>query len=119
MEPQKRIRVVFYKTPAGNEPVRQWLKDLSAGEKKSIGEDIKMIELSWPVGLPRVRKIDADLWEVRSILPDRISRVFFTVWKQYMVLLHGFIKKAQKTPTEDLELARKRRNEVLRGGIPQ
>jgi len=93
-----------------------WLKELSQIKKKQIGEDIKMVEISWPVGLPRVRKMDTDLWEVRSKLPDRVCRVFFTVWKQYMVLLHGFIKKGQKTPMEDLELAKKRRNEVLRGG---
>ncbi len=118
MEPNKRIQVVFFRTPAGNEPVRQWLKDMPIGDKKQIGEDIKMIEFSWPVGLPHVRKLDADLWEVRSILPGRIARVIFTIWKQHMVLLHGFIKKNQKTPQDELELAKRRRDEVLKGGIP-
>lgn len=117
MESTKRINVVFYKSPAGNEPVRQWLKNLMLEEKKLIGEDIKMIEFSWPVGLPRVRKMDDNLWEVRTTLPNKISRVFFTVWKQYMVLLHSCIKKAQKTPVEDLDLAKKRRNEIMKGGI--
>jgi len=117
MEPKKKIAVVFYRTPAGNEPVRAWLKELPLAEKKAIGEDIKAVELNWPVGLPLVRKLEADLWEVRSILPGRISRVFFTVWKGFMVLLHGFIKKGQKTPQDDLDLARRRRNEVQRGGI--
>ena len=117
MEPAKKIRVVFFKSPAGNEPVREWLKSLPMEDKKAIGEDIKAVELNWPVGIPLVRKLDSDLWEVRSTLPGRIARILFTVWKGYMVLLHGFIKKSQKTPPDDLELAKKRRNDVHRGGI--
>lgn len=117
MASRKKIAVVFYRTPAGNEPVREWLKDLPQVDKKAIGEDIKAVELTWPVGLPLVRKIEADLWEVRSALPGTIARVFFTVWGSYMVLLHGFIKKSQKTPQTDLDLAKKRRNDILRGGI--
>ena len=115
--PQKRISVVFYRSSAGNEPVREWLKGLSFADKKAIGEDIKAVEIAWPIGLPLVRKLDSDLWEVRSQLAGRISRVFFTVWERYMVLLHGFIKKSQKTPPAELELARKRRNDVQAGGI--
>ena len=69
MASRKKIAVVFYRTPAGNEPVREWLKDLPQVDKKAIGEDIKAVELTWPVGLPLVRKIEADLWEVRSALP--------------------------------------------------
>jgi phage-related protein len=115
--PDKKIKVFFFKTPAGNEPVKDWLKALPSEDKKSIGEDIKVVEFSWPVGIPLVKKLDADLWEVRTHLPDKISRVFFTVWNGFMVLLHGIIKKSQKTPKEDLELAKKRRNTVLKGGI--
>ena len=117
MGPAKKISVVFYRTPSGNEPVRDWLKALPLDDKKAIGEDIRAVELSWPVGLPLVRKLDADLWEVRSRLLGRIARVLFTVWENSMVLLHGFIKKSQKTPQEDLDLAKKRRNDVHRGGI--
>jgi len=119
MAEEKNIKVVFYKTPSGNEPVRAWLKSLSSDEKKNIGEDIKAVEMAWPVGLPLVRKMDSDLWEVRTNLHTKISRVFFTVWKGFMVLLHGIIKKSQKTPHDDLELAKKRRNDVLRGGYDE
>jgi phage-related protein len=48
------------------------------------------------------------LWEVRSRLGDRIARVIFYVDGQTMVLLHGFIKKTQKTPRHELDLAMKR-----------
>ena len=53
-----------------------------------------------------------ELWEMRSHLSDGIARVLFTVIDADMVLLHGFIKKAQRTPREDLRTAQQRRNEV-------
>jgi phage-related protein len=118
MDPNKVIQAAFYRTAAaGNEPVRDWLKSLSAEDRKLIGEDIKAVEMRWPLGLPLVRKMEADLWEIRTVLPQRKSRVLFTLLGHSMVLLHGFIKKDQKTPKEDLELARKRRNEVHKGGL--
>ena len=117
MEPQKKITVVFYKTRAGNEPVRDWLKELPVGDKKSIGEDIKAVELNWPLGSPLVKKLESDLWEVRSTLPGGIARTFFTVWEGCMVLLHEFIKKTQKTPLDELTLTRKRCKDVHKGGI--
>jgi phage-related protein len=113
----KTLTVYFYKTPNGNEPVRDWLKQRTSEEKKAIGEDIKAVEFSWPVGYPQVIKLDKDLWEVRTNLPNGISRVFFTIWKKYMVLLHGIIKKTQKTPKQDLDHAKKQRDKVMAGGI--
>ncbi|MCL2809967.1 MAG: type II toxin-antitoxin system RelE/ParE family toxin [Treponema sp.] len=113
----KVLTVYFYKSPAGNEPVREWLKQRSSEEKKAIGEDIKAVEYTWPVGYPQVVKLDKDLWEVRTSLPNGISRIFFTIWEKYMVLIHSIIKKTQKTPPQDLDTAKKRRNRVLSGGI--
>jgi len=115
--PEKILTVHFYKTPSGNEPVREWLKLRTPEEKKAIGEDIKAVEYTWPVGYPQVVKMDKDLWEVRTDLPQGISRIFFTIWKKYMVLLHSIIKKTQKTPQQELVTAKKRRNQVMLGGI--
>ena len=99
-------------TQSGNEPVREWLRALETDYKKSIGEDIKLIQFRWPLGMPLVRKMENDLWEARSNLAHgNISRVFFTISGSQMVLLHGFIKKAQKTPKKEIELARRRKNE--------
>jgi len=103
-----RLKVVFYKSSSGKEPVREWLKSLPRNEKKIIGEDIKTVQYSWPIGLPIVRKLGAGLWEVRSFLENRTARLLFTVHNNLMVLLHGFIKKSQKTAKSDLELAKRR-----------
>jgi phage-related protein len=90
--------------------VREWLKGLEAEDRKVIGEDIKDVEFSWPIGMPLVGSLGRELWEVRSRLPrGRIARVVFCVEQGRMVLLHGFIKKTQKTPRHDLDLALKRR----------
>ncbi len=105
----KRVPARFYRTPSGREPVREWLRELAVADRKIIGEDIKDVEFSWPVGLPLVRSLSRGLWEVRSSITDgRIARVIFCVDQGQMFLLHGFIKKTQKTPQQDIDLALKR-----------
>ena len=58
--------------------------------------------------MPLIRKLEPGLWEVRTRLDDRIARVIVTVESNTMVLLHGLIKKSQKLPPQDLQLARQR-----------
>ena len=86
--------------------MREWLKGLDLADRKVIGEDVKDVEFSWPIGMPLVRPLGRELWEVRSSLAHgRIARVLFCVAGEEMVLLHAFIKKTQKTPMRDIELA--------------
>jgi len=86
---------------------------LDRDDRKVIGEDIKDVEFSWPIGLPLCRALSKGLWEVRSNLPNgRIARVLFCVQAGRMVLLHGFIKKTQKTPPGALEVALRRMKEI-------
>jgi phage-related protein len=109
----KRLPVAFYALPSEREPVREWLNALSDDDRKIIGEDIKFIEFGWPVGMPLCRALGGGLWEVRSQLTQgRISRVLFCVHGGRMVLLHAFIKKTQKTPDADLNLASKRKKDL-------
>jgi len=108
----KRLEVAFYCTDAGREPVREWLKKLSRDDRRSIGVDLKTVQFGWPLGMPLVRKLEPGIWEVRSSLDRRIARVLFTVVGETLVLLHGFVKKSQKTPLSDLEVARSRKAEL-------
>ena len=62
----KVITVKFYQSASGNEPVKEWLKTLCRDDKRIIGEDIKTVEYGWPLGMPLVRKLDKNLWEVRN-----------------------------------------------------
>jgi phage-related protein len=108
----KRLPAHFYRSNAGREPVREWLKSLEMEDRKVIGEDIKDVEFSWPIGLPLVRSLGKELWEVRSSLPrGRIARIIFCIANRRLVLLHGFIKKTQKIPQNEIDLALKRKKD--------
>lgn len=106
------LRVRFYRTGEGREPVRVWLKGLPAGERKTIGDDIRTLQFGWPLGMPLVRKLEDGVWEVRSGLKNRVARVLFTIDAGEAVLLHGFIKKSETTPAHDLRLARQRKAQL-------
>jgi len=106
----KRLPARFYRSDSGREPVREWLKSLDTEDRRIIGEDIKDVEFSWPIGMPLARSLGRGLWEVRSSLPHgRIARVLFCGEEGCMVLLHGFIKKTQKTPAQEIDLAIRRK----------
>lgn len=95
-------------------PVREWILGFSPEDKKIMGEDIKTVEFGWPIGMPRVRPIGNKLFEVRSGLTDGSdARIFFTIYKSTMVLLHSFLKTTKKTPQRDLRLARNRLKKFL------
>ena len=104
--------IFFYKTEAGNEPVKDWLKELNREDRKVIGDDLQTIQMGWTLGVigePLVKSFGGGLFELRSSLfSNRISRVFFCLHEAFIVLLHGFIKKTQKTPAAELDLAKTR-----------
>lgn len=103
----------FYKSNGGNEPVREWLKDLDEPDRHAIGQDLMRAQWRWPAGMPLCRPMGHGLWEIRTDLPsNRIARVLVCLHKGRLVALHGFIKKTQKTPDDELALAKKRQKEL-------
>ncbi|WEK29277.1 MAG: type II toxin-antitoxin system RelE/ParE family toxin [Candidatus Pseudomonas phytovorans] len=108
------LKARFFRTEAGNEPVREWLASLQRTDKYLIGTEIKTIQIGWPLGMPLVRKLENGLWEARINLTNRIARILFTVDGNTMILLHGFIKKSLKTPAPDLATARRRKTALER-----
>ncbi len=114
---RKILPAIFYRSAAGSETVRNWLKTLSKDDRRIVGQDIATVEFGWPVGMPACRSLTSrrGLWEVRSSLTgNRIARVLFFVSAGQMILLHSFIKKSQQTPDDDLDLAVKRKKEFDR-----
>jgi phage-related protein len=108
-----RIPLIFFRTAAGNEPVREWLKALPEDDRRAVGQDLERVQHRWPVGMPLARPLGKRLWEVRTHLPSRrIARVLFCFDDDVLVALHGFIKKTQKTPADDLNLALQRMKEL-------
>lgn len=114
MNQQPILDVRFFRTETGAEPVRDWLRTLSAAERKAIGGDIKTVQFGWPLGMPLVDHVEGGIWEVRTRLDSRIARTLFVTEGGLMILLHAFIKKQQKTPRPELDLAKERLKQLRR-----
>jgi phage-related protein len=113
--PPQKTPLVFFRTESGNEPVREWLKELPEAERHTVGKDLLRAQWRWPVGMPLCRPMGDGLWEIRTDLPTkRTARVLLCLYRRHLVALHGFIKKTRATPDEDLALARKRQKELER-----
>jgi phage-related protein len=109
----RKIELVFFVTLSGNQPALEWLRGLPSEDRHAIGQDLMRLQWRWPVGMPLCRNLGDGLWEVRSSLPSsRIARVICCAHDGSLVALHGFIKKSQKTPQADLELALQRKKEL-------
>jgi phage-related protein len=94
--------------------VRDWILELGKDDRVIVGKDILKVEFGWPIGMPSCRPLGSGLFEVRSDISDGcIGRVMFCIVKSEMVLLHGFVKKSQKAPAKDIELARSRQKEIM------
>lgn len=92
--------------------MRDWLKSLDPVERSIIGQDLMRVQFRWPVGMPLCRALGQGIWELRSDLPgNRTARMLFGFADRRLVALHGFMKKTQKTPKAEMELALKRMRE--------
>lgn len=108
----KKLPAAFYRTANGSEPVREWLRGPSPEDRKTIGQDIALVEYGWPVGMPTCRPLGAGLFGVRSDLARGAHRPRAVLADGWLVLRHGFVKKTQKTPASDLALGRSRQKDV-------
>jgi phage-related protein len=107
------IPVFFYRTSGGIEPVLDWLRSLPPEDRRVIGTELSTVQFGWPIRMPLCRPLGNGLWEVRSSLPSRrIARLLFFADDGRIGVVHGFIKKTQKTLPEDIALARKRMKEM-------
>jgi phage-related protein len=116
VEEPPKIPLVFFRTASGRELVREWLKEFDREDRLEIGADLQRVQYRWPLGMPLCRALGEGLWEVRTNLPSRTTaRVLICFHDETLYALHGFVKKTQKTPPDDLKLARNRMKEILNG----
>lgn len=105
--------LAFWRSVSGREPAREWLRQMDKRDRAVIGANLRTVQFGWPIGMPLVRKLGADIWEVRSSLPgNREARLLFAANDDQIVVLHAFIKKSQRTPPREIELAHKRLREM-------
>jgi len=113
-------QVVFYITRSGNKPVREFLDTLPVPDRAAVLRNLSLLqEFGLDVGAPLVRPIRGrrKLWELRVRATKGAIRVFyFAHTGRRFVLLHGFVKKSQKTPSKELNIAERRMLDVLERG---
>ena len=100
MERDHPLTTAFFQTEQGNQPCRDFILSLSRDDKREVGAKIFEVQKGFPLGLPLVRKMETDLWEIRVNITDGICRIFFTIAENIMILLHGFVKKISKNPAK-------------------
>ena len=102
--------IEFFATASGEEVVAGFLESLPRKHKAKAIWEIELLALQGTgLTLPYVRHIGGELWELRIKFGSDISRVFYFIpIKNRIVLLHGFVKKTDKTPSGEIDIARKR-----------
>lgn len=110
----KFFEVRFYQEASGKVPVLEWLKDFNKEDRKIIDRDIKYTQYTWPWKMPLIKPLGGGLMEIRIKLKNRQARIFYILHDGIIVLLHGFVKKTQKTPSNELEIAQKRAKQIKR-----
>jgi phage-related protein len=104
------IPAAFWTNDNGTEPALDWIKSLDRFDRHVIGNDLRILQIGWPVGMPLCRPMGKGLHEMRSDLPSGVTaRLLFCHHDGQLVILHGFIKKTGKTPKADLDRALKRK----------
>lgn len=111
-------RIEYFATDAGREPVREYIEALRAKEQAKIAWVLDLLaDLGTDLREPHVKKLTGrDFWELRIKVAGKAHRIFYVAWSgRTFVLLHAFLKKTQKTPQSQLQVA-EQRLAALRGG---
>jgi len=106
-------KVKVYETPNGDQPVEEFIKSLDKKAKLKIGRTLDLLEdFGLEGAYPHVKKLaGTSLWELRILGADSIRILYITVTGKVFLLLHGFKKKSQKTPSKEITIAQRRLNE--------
>jgi phage-related protein len=106
--------IEFYKTN-NHSPIEEWLDSIPITARTKIVRNLSLLEeLGLGIREPYVKPLGDKLYEIRAKDPNGIYRViYFAYTGQRFVMLHGFTKKTQKTPSKDLNIAKKRMKEII------
>lgn len=114
----EEFEIIFYDKPDGTEPAKDFILSLDDKMKAKV---LSLLELLSVNGSkfrePYSKHIVDGIFELRAKVGSNISRVFyFFVIGKKIIITNGFIKKTQKTPKSEIELAKKYRNEFINRG---
>lgn len=107
--------VVFFRTSSGREPAREFIASLPAEDRAKVYGHIEILaDKGVLLEKPFVDHIEAKIWELRISITKREVRVlYFITSGKTAVLLHGFIKKTQRTPRGEIDIAIRRMGQYL------
>lgn len=105
----------FYRDAEGNVPVEGFLVSLSEKDRARIAWTINLLEeYGLQLGSPYVKHLRGKLWELRIHAGRKAYRIIYFAYVGHrFILLHGFLKKTQKTPRRELEIAKGRMADFL------
>lgn len=110
------FKIIFYKDVADRSPIEVFILELGKSNRPLVAKTRQAIEKLRNKAYhkePLSKHLEAGLWELRVKSGTDTLRIIYTFEKgQIVILLHIFIKKQQKTPPGDLEMARKRLKEI-------
>lgn len=108
-------KVIYYTTNNGDNPVKEFIAGFSVAQKNKIVRILTYIEMYGLItAIPHIKKLTGSpLWEIRILGQDNIRVLYAAIEKDVILVLHGFIKKSQKTPGKELETAINRLNNWL------
>ncbi len=111
----QELEILFYDRTDGTEPVKDFLDSLNVKMRAKMLRTILLLaENGTQLREPYSKPLDEGIFELRAKVGTDISRVlyFFVVGRQ-VILTNGFVKKTQKTPTAEIEKAKRYRKEYL------
>ena len=109
-------KIVFYKNERGDSPVEEFLERLPDKQAQKVAWVLRIIrDLDFVPKEYFKKLVSTDLWEVRVQIGSNAIRILgFFEGNNFIVLTNGFLKKTQKTPKKEIELAAKRMKEYFR-----
>jgi phage-related protein len=106
--------LVYYETPAGRWPVKEYLSGLDAKERARVTFDLDLLaEYGLDLGAPHARCVHGKLWELRTRGRKQHRVFYFAVSGRRLVLLHAFTKKTPRTPPGEIDTAIRRAADYL------
>jgi len=111
---EEKWRVISYRTLNGDYPVKQFIDSLEIRAQSKIQDAVKLLqEFNVRLGPPHIKKLTGtELWELRIIGSDNLRILYVTIIGKTFVLLHGFMKKKDKTPPKEIRIAESRLTEL-------
>ena len=115
-------KIFFYMDKRGKEPVLDYLRELSGKKDKDSRVKLNKIqdyinalsEYGLQLREPYIKHLDSEIWELRPLR----DRILFVAWHRgSFILLHSFMKKTQKTPTREIEQAKRELADLIERGV--